>query len=123
MHQHGAAAYQRTTKTVETPREREAALLMKSAASMQAVRDTWPVDFDILRDTLTFNRKLWTIFVTSATRQENPMPAPLRQNIANLGIYVLNETREILDEPNAPTRLDTLININRQLAAGLRTAA
>nr|WP_314258892.1 flagellar biosynthesis regulator FlaF [uncultured Devosia sp.] len=123
MHQHGAAAYQRTTKTVESPREREAALLMKSAASLQAVRDTWPVDFDLLRDTLTFNRKLWTVFVTSATREENPMPAPLRQNIANLGMFILNETREILDMPNAPTRLDTLININRQLAVGLRSAA
>ena len=123
MHHHGAAAYQQTTKTVETPREREAALLMKSAASMQALRDSWPVDFDHLRSTLTFNRKLWTVFVTSATRDENPMPAALRQNIANLGLYILNETREILNEPNAPARLDTLININRQLAVGLRSAA
>ena len=121
MQHHGAAAYQQTAKTIESPREREAALLMKSAASMQTIRENWPADFDSLKVVLTFNRKLWTVFVTSVTREENPMPDALKQNIANLGIYILNETREILLDPIAPARLDSLININRQLAMGLRT--
>lgn len=120
MQQYGAAAYQTTAKTVETPREREAALLIKSAASMQSVRDNWPPDSELLMGALTFNRKLWTIFMTSVTREDNALPAQVRQNIANLGIYILNETREILLDPVAPNRLDTLININRQLAMGLR---
>lgn len=121
MHHQGAAAYQQTTKAVESPREREAALLMKSAASMQALQQDWLSDFDKLKTVLTFNRKLWTVFVTSVTRDENPMPNALKQNIANLGLFVLNETREILLDPAAPTRLDSLININRQLAMGLRS--
>jgi flagellar protein FlaF len=62
------------------------------------------------------------VFVTSVTREKNPMPEALKQNIANLGIYILNETREILLDPVAPARLDSLININRQLAMGLRTS-
>lgn len=120
MQHYGAAAYQTTAKTVETPREREAALLIKSAAALQSVRDNWPADTEVLKGALTFNRKLWTIFMTSVTRDDNALPALVRQNIANLGIYILNETREILLDPVAPTRLDTLININRQLAQGLR---
>ncbi|WDR05411.1 flagellar biosynthesis regulator FlaF [Devosia rhodophyticola] len=118
--QHGALAYQQTTKTVETPREREAALLVKAAAGIQRTRDAWPVDFAELVDALTYNRKLWTIFMSSATEQEGGLPAPVRQNIANLGIFILNETREILENPQDPARLEGLVNINRQLAAGLR---
>ena len=120
MQHHGALAYQQTAKATESPREREAALLIKAAARLQAIRDTWPTDFDQLPHALTFNRKLWTIFMTSVTREDNALPAMVRQNIANLGIYILNETREILLDPIAPARLDTLISINRQLAQGLR---
>ena len=122
MQHYGAAAYQTTTKTVESPREREAALLIKSAASLQAIRNNWPEDEQILKSALTFNRKLWTIFMTSVTRDDNELPAMIRQNIANLGMFILNETREILLDPVSPQRLDTLININRQLAQGLRAS-
>ena len=120
MQHQAAVAYQATAKTVESPRDREAALLIRSAAAMQNLRDNWPSDFEQLRSGLTFNRKLWTIFMASATKDDNPLPAPLRQNIANLGMFILNETREILLDPVAPSRLDPLININRQLAARLR---
>ena len=84
------------------------------------MRDNWPADSEVLKGALTFNRKLWTIFMTSVTRDDNALPAMVRQNIANLGMYILNETREILLDPASPNRLDTLININRQLAQGLR---
>jgi len=119
MQQHGAQAYQQTTKAVETPREREAALLMKAAASLQTIRDTWPEEYDQLGRALVFNRKLWTIFMNSASGQNSSLPQQTRQNIVNLGLYVLNETREMTMEP-APQRLDGMININRQIAAGLR---
>ena len=122
MQQHGALAYQQTAKTVESPREREAILLIKAAASLQNIRDTWPPDLDQLSKALTFNRKLWTIFMSSATSPENPLPHQTRQNIVNLGMYVLNETREIMLQPVAP-KLDSIISINRQIAAGLRASA
>ncbi|WDR04254.1 hypothetical protein PSQ19_06870 [Devosia algicola] len=35
-------------------------------------------------------------------------------------MFILNETREILENPQDPARLEALVNINRQLAAGLR---
>lgn len=121
MYQQGALAYQQTTKTVETPRERESALLMKAAARMQRIREEWPNSIDDLAPCLTFNRKLWTIFMTAVTRDDSPLPADIRENVANLGIFILNETREILlDADPQPRKLETLVRINRQLAAGLR---
>ncbi len=121
MHQQGAQAYQQTAKIVEAPRDREAALLIKAAAGIQRVRDSWPDGIADLKSVLTYNRKIWTIFMAAVTKEDSLLPAAVRQNIANLGLYILNESREILLQPNGPTKLDALININRQLAAGLRS--
>ena len=46
------------------------------------------------------------------------MPAEVRQNVANIGIFVINQTLNVMGNPQ-PERLRSLININRQLAAGL----
>jgi flagellar biosynthesis activator protein FlaF len=119
MHQQGAKAYQQTAKVVESARERESALLMKAAASLQRIKDEWPNSYDDLGPALVFNRKLWTIFMTSVTKEDSPLPQQVRQNIANIGIFILNETREILMQPQ-PGKLDVLVRLNRQLAAGLR---
>jgi flagellar protein FlaF len=121
MQHHGAKAYQQTAKVVESPRERESALLMKAAASLQKVMDEWPSSFDGLKPALTFNRKLWTILMASVTKDDNPLPADVRQNVANIGLFILNQTREILLEPrHAPQKIAGLVQLNRQLAAGLR---
>ncbi len=44
---------------------------------------------------------------------------PLRENIANLGLFVMKQTMTIQAEPS-PNKLTVLININREIAAGLR---
>lgn len=122
MYQQGAQAYHQTTKVVETPRERESALLMKAAASLQRIRDEWDVSTDVeLRTALTFNRKLWTIFMSAVTQDDSPLPVEVRQNIANLGMFVMNQTRDILYAPSPrPEQLGVLVQLNRQIAAGLR---
>lgn len=122
MHQHGAQAYQQTTKVVENPRERESALLMKAAAGLQRVKDEWATStMDELRAALNFNRKLWTIFMSAVTQPDSPLPQEIRQNIANLGMFVMNQTRELLYEGNPqPEQIGVLVQLNRQIAAGLR---
>ncbi|MEA2886548.1 MAG: hypothetical protein QOD11_908, partial [Bradyrhizobium sp.] len=42
----------------------------------------------------------------------------IRQNIANIGIFVMKQTVEIQTNP-APEKLKSLIDINCNLAAGL----
>ncbi|MEQ8599519.1 MAG: flagellar biosynthesis regulator FlaF [Devosia sp.] len=122
MHQHGAQAYQQTAKVVENPRQRESALLMKAAAGLQKVKDEWDISTtEDLRSALTFNRKLWTIFMSAVTQDDSPLPPEIRQNIANLGMFVMNQTREILYEDVPVTdHLTVLVQLNRQIAAGLR---
>jgi flagellar protein FlaF len=115
---HGAKAYGAVARQIASPRDLEANLLLKAAARLQSVRDAWPdrSDFDAA---LLFNRKLWTIFLDSALNEESPMPLEIRQNIASLGMFVMKQTLSATTDPKSE-RLVSLININREIAAGLR---
>jgi flagellar protein FlaF len=50
------------------------------------------------------------------------MPAPIKQNIASLGMFIFNHTLTLMGKPEA-ARLGVLVNINREIAAGLRGLA
>ncbi len=116
--QHAAQTYGKIAKKSANPRELEADLLLTAAAKLQTIRDDWDGKTGELDAALRYNRRLWSIFVTSATTPENPLPAPIRQNVANIGIFVFRQTLRVLADPR-PENLRTLININRELAAGL----
>ncbi len=105
-------------KQIANPRELEANLLLKAAARLQAIRDAWDRGKPDLDDALLYNRKLWSIFLTSVTSPEHPLPVAIRQNIANLGLFVMNQTVSMMTNPRRE-QLESLININRELAAGL----
>jgi flagellar protein FlaF len=122
MQQHATQAYQTVAKRTGNPRDLEANLLSKSAVNLQRIRENWDLAETELRAALKFNRKLWNVFLNSATQEENPLPAPIRQNIANLGLFVLSHTIKLEARPE-PSRLDVLININREVAAGLRASS
>lgn len=116
-----AQAYQTIAKQTVSPRDLEADLLLRAAARLQAVKDNWANSTrEKLNEALLYNRKLWSVFLTSATGEENPLPVEVRQNVANLGLFVMNHTLTVQADPR-PERLTTLININRELAAGLRS--
>ena len=119
-----AQTYKSVARQTSNPRELEASLLLQAAARLQSVHDGWDHDAPMqanLSDALLYNRKLWTVFMSSVTENTNPLPAPIRQNIANLGIFVLKRTLDTQTTP-APEQLGALIRINRELAQGLRGA-
>ncbi len=118
--QHNAAlAYQQVGKKTVSPRLLEANLLSRSATHLQRIRDDWENSQGELFQALLFNRKLWNVFLTSVTGEGSQLPDTLRSNIANLGLFVMKQTLAAQNRPE-PQKLDVLININRELAAGLR---
>lgn len=121
MH-HATSAYARTSQTVASPRDLEATVLLKAATRLQGIQEDWEARRTDLFEALGFNRKLWTILVTSVTDAENPIDADVRQNIVELGMFTFDRTVSCLVEP-APEKLTALVNINRELAAGLRAPA
>jgi flagellar biosynthesis activator protein FlaF len=116
--QHAAQTYLAMANRTANPRELEADLLLNAAARLQAIHDGWDGKRRELDAALLYNRKLWSIFVTSATSPDNPLPVGVRQNVANLGLFVFKQTLTILADPK-PENLGSLINVNRELAAGL----
>jgi flagellar protein FlaF len=114
-----ALAYQQTAVAALTPREAEASALTKSANLLQAARDQWDQDQGSIANALYFNRQLWILLSSAVADKDNPLPLEIRNNVGSLGAFVFKTTLDIEAAPEAD-KLDALININRQLAAGLR---
>ncbi|PVB59280.1 flagellar biosynthesis regulatory protein FlaF [Labrenzia sp. 011] len=104
-----------------SPRELEANLLMKAAARLQLIKDEWE-DSSLAEkdDALVYNRKLWTILVTSATSEESQLPQDIKNNIATLGVFIFKQTIAIMTDDDA-NKLTSIIGINRAIAEGLRS--
>ena len=122
MPQSATQAYQQTAKKTVSPRELESTLLSRAASNFVRIRDNWENGEPELGAALEFNKRLWSVLVASVTSDDNPLPREIRQNVANLGIFILGQTVELELRPQR-AKLDTLININRELATGLRNAA
>ena len=116
--QDAAQTYRNVARQISSPRELEAHLLLRSASQLQSIQDNWSDKRHSLESALFDNRQLWLVFLTSVTGEDNPLPVEIRQNVANLGLFVLNHTISLMADPQ-PQRLAPLININRDIAAGL----
>jgi|SRR5712691_1850791 len=115
---HASQAYGKVAINTANQRELEADLLLRAASRLQAVCDDWDRRQGDLNEALLYNRTLWTIFTAAVAREDNPLPRDIRQNVANLGLFVFNHTLAVIAGPR-PERLGSLICINRELAAGL----
>jgi flagellar biosynthesis activator protein FlaF len=111
-------AYGATAKETATPRELEADILLRAATRLQAVHDAWEGVGPALNNALLYNRRLWTLFLDSVLSDTNPLPREVRQNLANIGIFVMQQTFSVMTDPS-PQKLQALISINREIAAGL----
>lgn len=118
MHQ-GAQAYARMAQTTANPRERDAQLLLRAAARFAAAQSATPFDGRAAREAATFNRKLWTVFLSAVTRAENPLDAATKTNIRKIALFVMRRCSMVEVEPKAE-QLTALITINRNIAEGLR---
>ncbi|PCJ71804.1 MAG: hypothetical protein COA62_04350 [Rhodobiaceae bacterium] len=111
-------AYGKTVKLGSDPRELEATLLIQAASRLQKHQDNWDPRSKDLSAALQFNRQIWTIFASAVTDESNELPLDIRQNLANLALFVFKQTVAV-QASSDPQKLDSLININRQIAAGL----
>jgi flagellar biosynthesis activator protein FlaF len=115
---HAAQAYSRTSQVTGNPREIEAQALLKAAKQLRDVQANWTGPDANMHKALLFNRRLWTIFMSAAESDDNPQPMEVRQNIANISVFVMHQTISMQTEPD-PAKLKPLIDINCNIAAGL----
>lgn len=101
-------------------RELEAHILLKSARFLEELQKDWDnVNGEVLEETLKYNRQIWMLFYDNAIEDlDEKRTNDLRSNIVNLANFVFKRSIDILSKPEKQ-KLDVLININREIAAGL----
>ncbi len=112
------SAYSKVAIETATPRQLEAQLLLKAGSRLQNVLDQWTDRPTGLSEAVLYNRRLWIIFIDAVIRDENKLPTLVRQNLLNLGVFVMAETYSLMTNPK-PEHLANLVSINRRIAAGL----
>ena len=105
-------------------RELEASVLTRAALMLKNVQDNWddPDREQKLIEAIKFNQKVWSFFQAELSDPENPLPKNLRQDILNLSIFIDKRLFETMAFPEKE-KLNIVVDINLNLAAGLRTKA
>ena len=118
-HETAAQTYERLRPKGGSPRETEGRALLEAARRMSEARSR-PDDKQGLSAVARLNWRLWTILQAEICAPECALPPDIRSNMLNLCNFVDKRMVDILADPR-PGKLDALININRQIAAGLLT--
>lgn len=114
-------AYQNVEKETLTGRALEASVLTKAAQRLKLVRENWnqPDRDALLEEVLRYNQRIWSLFQAELTSPENELPIEIKNNLLSLSLFIDKRTFEVMAYP-AQEKLDVLININLNIAAGLR---
>ena len=111
-------AYQQPTRNGGSPRETEGRALLEAARRIAEAQKT--ADPAKILEAVRLNWRLWTIFQAEISAPNCTLPTEVRQNMLTLCNFVDKRTVGILAEPK-PELLSVLINVNRNIAAGLLT--
>jgi flagellar protein FlaF len=116
-------AYKHVEKATQSGREIEAAVLTKAAVKLKECQDNWDApDRDTKLDVaLKFNQRIWTIFQSELSRDDHELPKKLRLDILRLAAFIDRRIFETMASPS-PEKLKIVIDINNNLAAGLRSS-
>ncbi len=122
MNQNSVNAYTNMQKENISGRELEASVLSRAGIMLKQVQENWdaPNSNDKMLEAIKFNQKVWSFFQAELSDPENPLPKQLREDILNLSIFVDKRLFEVLALPE-PDKLSIIIDINFNIAAGLRS--
>ena len=120
--QNALNVYQNIDKEGMSQRELEASVLTKAGMLLKRCQENWDAaDHEsLLEEAVKYNQKVWSFFQSELTMPDNPLPQNIREDILNLSIFIDKRLFEVMAYPES-RKLDIIININMNLAAGLRT--
>ena len=110
-------SYAQHQQAGESIRETEARALLNCASRLAAARDI-NNGYEYYSDAIKHNQELWTLFQVLLADPQNPLPRDLKITLLNLSRYVDKVSLRASAEYN-PDLLNSLIDINKQIAAGL----
>ena len=117
-------AYRSAQNTSVSGRDIEAAALTRCALMLSACQQNWDAAGrdDHLAEALRNNQIVWSIIQSELIKDDNPLPIEVRNNLLTLSVFVDNRMIQVMAHPE-PEKLKMLIDINLNLAAGLRGSA
>lgn len=110
-------AYSKNQQSGESIRETEARALLNCASRLAAAQDI-NNGYEYYLDAIKHNQELWTLFQVLLADPQNPLPRDLKITLLNLSRYVDKVSLRASAE-YSPDLLSSLIDINKQIAAGL----
>jgi flagellar biosynthesis activator protein FlaF len=115
------AAYKTVQKITSSGRELESLVLNRAALKLVEVQNNWnaPDRDELLDDALRYNQRIWSLFQGELMKEDNPLPRQLRADILSLSAFIDRRIFEVMASPD-PEKLNVIININLNIAAGLR---
>lgn len=113
--------YKTINKETMSGRELEAEVLTQAAQKLKDCQENWDAaDRDEKLDAaLKFNQLLWSIFQGELVEEDNPLSSELKRDLLSLSAFVDKRIFEVMAYPS-PEKLTILININHNIADGLR---
>ena len=122
MYSNALHAYKTVEKATVSGRETEARVLTEGALKLRNCQKQWSDTGrrELLDEALKYNQRIWTIFQTELAKADNPMPTAIKLDLLRLSGFIDKRIFEVMGSP-APEKLDILIRINENIAAGLRS--
>jgi flagellar protein FlaF len=113
-------AYKAIRNESMSGRELEGEVLTRAALKLKKCQDDWDADDrdEKLDSALKFNQKVWSVFQGELSKEDNPLPLKLRQDLLRLGAFIDKRIFELMAYP-VFDKLNAVININLNIAAGL----
>lgn len=115
-------AYSNTQKQTMSGRDIEAEVLSQAALKLKICQQNWNnADRDEkLDEALKYNQLVWSVFQSELAKKDNPLPVKLRADILSLSAFIDKRILEVMAYPS-PEKLNVIININNNIASGLRS--
>lgn len=114
-------AYEKVNTMTMPGREIEAAVLTKAARKLKICQEYWdkPDRDEMLNEALKYNQRIWSIFQSELSQKDNPLPRKTRLDLIRLSAFIDRRIFETMAKPSSE-KLDIIIDINNNIAAGLR---
>lgn len=125
MLQHALNTYRAVEKaSISSGRDTEARVLTQGALKLLDCQKNWdlPNRNTQLDEALKYNQRIWSLFQAELSKKENPLPVQIKLNLLALSRFIDQRIFDTMAFPD-PRKLDIIIKINNNIAAGLRSSA
>ena len=124
MYSNSLNAYQMVESATISGRETEARVLTKAALKIKNCRDNWDAADrrKKMDEALTYTQRVWSLIQGDLLDENNPLPRNLKENILRLSAFVDKRIFNVMAYPT-PEKLNIIIDIHLNLAAGLRNSS